>query len=79
MTTEEYQQVQDALVGLAAVVRTLDLAGFLQRIERAEAAGPILAPSLYQLSSGRLRDVRRLATQVLALQAEVERQSTTVP
>jgi hypothetical protein len=46
MDDRRYQETQDWLVVVAGLVRVLDLDGFLQRIELAEAVGPILNPNV---------------------------------
>ena len=74
MTDDEYQKTQDRLVIVAHSMLTLDLKGFLQRIERADSVGPILNPTLYRLGSGKLERVKRLAQAAKVFQDEVWRQ-----
>ena len=74
MTDEEYQQTQETLIVLARIVDQINLAQFINRIERAESVGPILNPSLLQLASGKLANVKRLAVAALEFQREVRGQ-----
>jgi hypothetical protein len=74
MDREEYLNIQFGLGLLVDIVVDMDLAGFLQWIERAETLGPILAPTLYVQASGKLGDVKRLAEAAKTFQDEVNRQ-----
>jgi hypothetical protein len=74
MDDRQYQETQDWLVAVAGIVRALDLDAFLQRIELAEAAGPILNPTLCVMASGKLAKVKRLAEAAKVFQDEVKRQ-----
>jgi hypothetical protein len=74
MDREDYLNIQFGLGLLVDIVVDMDLAGFLQWIERAETLGPILAPTLYVQASGKLGDVKRLAEAAKTFQDEVNRQ-----
>ena len=66
MSNDEYLATQEALIELAEKVVWLDLQGFLQRLEIAEAAGPVLAPELWRAASATTSAFRRLADAALA-------------
>ena len=74
MDNEEYSQTQATLMGLARVVNKMDLAGFLERIESADALGPILDPTLYSGAMDNLSDIRRLAASLKPFKEEIDKQ-----
>lgn len=61
MSDGDYLATQVVLGNLAGFVIPLDLDGFLQRIGEAEAAGPVLDPSLYKEAARDMDRIRRLA------------------
>jgi hypothetical protein len=77
MTDAEYALTQRLIVAAGQLVAGLDLEGFLRRIEKAEAVGPILAPSLYRESMENLGEIKRLAEACKTFQNEVKRQLQT--
>jgi hypothetical protein len=74
MDERQYYETQSTLIVLAQIVDGLDLAGFLQCIERAETVGPVADPTLYVRAMGKLGDVKRLAEAAKTFQDEVKRQ-----
>jgi hypothetical protein len=74
VTDAEYALTQRLIVAAGQLVVGLDLEGFLRRIEMAEAAGPIFAPSLYRESMEKLSEIQRLAEACKTFQDEVKRQ-----
>lgn len=70
MTREEYTEMQSQLVLLARMLPTLDYEGFLEHMEKAEAVGPLLDPTLYLKASENMRSIKELAQ---ALQTAAER------
>ena len=74
MNDIEYLDIQEKLGLISGIVYRLDLDGFLARIERAETIGCVVDPTLYQLGSAKLVDIRRLAQACKKLQDEIKRQ-----
>ena len=72
MSDEEYLETQAKLMVAAAVIRGLDLDGFLERIFMAEFGGPAIDPSLYGKAVKRLDAVKALALKAKALQSVAE-------
>lgn len=72
MTNEEYQNTQIQLQMIGEVVSRLDLAGFLNRIDRAETMGPILDPTLYRRAALGLDKIQTLARAAYAFQRAVK-------
>ncbi len=69
MDKTEYERIQKRLFEMAAELERLDLAGFLEAIERVESVGPFLDPTLYMDGIDNVRIVKRLAEGARALQA----------
>ena len=61
MDNEQYTTTQIRLAALAAVVRDLDLDGFMERIYLTESMAPIIDPSLWIKESGKLEEVKKIA------------------
>lgn len=61
MTDAEYALTQERLLLVARMVSSMDLDGFLRRIEQAETAAPVLDPTLYARGGARLDAIRRIA------------------
>lgn len=61
MNDADYTSTQYQLMILATIVSGLDLDGFLKRIDMAEAAGPILDPTMYRAAMTNLNSIKRLA------------------
>jgi hypothetical protein len=74
MDREEYLNTQFGLHVLAQIVVDMDLAGFLQWIERSETMGPILAPTLYVQAGSKMNEIKRLAEACKVFQDEARRQ-----
>lgn len=75
MTNEEYERTQQAIVYIGVQAIVLDIPKFLERIERAETAGPVLNPSLWMLGERGLMYVKALAKAVNGVREEVLRQA----
>jgi hypothetical protein len=67
----EYQMTQDILVSCAQVIRSLPLSDFLLMIERAEAEGPIIDPTLFRKAMFNLSAVKKMAEGALAFQGSL--------
>lgn len=61
MDDATYLKTQETLVRAASEIATLDLTTFLQRIETAEGATPVLDPSLFRRGADSLAAVKDLA------------------
>lgn len=67
MSNDEYMRTQSTIVLVGTLVRSLDLPGFLSRIELAEALGPITDPSLYREAGPKLHEIKNAAQLLLPL------------
>jgi rubrerythrin len=81
MIDEEFATVQQQLVLLGSLVRQMNLPGFIERIDRADAIGPLLNPTLYLAATNhrkgnRLSALRDLAQAANVFRAEVLKQIT---
>lgn len=72
MTDEEYQLTQNHLGLAVAMIRGLDLRGFLERLACAEALGPILDPTLYRVAASKVASVRRIAEAAMRFKAVID-------
>lgn len=61
MTNLEFEQAHVRILAAAVILRGVDLGGFLARIERSEAAGPFLDPTLYRQVGDRMARIRSMA------------------
>ena len=61
MTDEEYTTTMHQLFLMAGLIRELDVNGFLERISTAEAAAPILDPTLSRAAGPKLEIVKAVA------------------
>jgi hypothetical protein len=75
MDNAQYEATYRTLQILAIVVVDMDLEGFLARIETAEAAGPVLDPTLYREAGEKLAEVKALAEACKVFRDEVRRQA----
>ncbi len=73
MTNEEYIQTQLQLQALTTILLSMNLEGFLDRIEIADTMGPILDPTLYKKSGTDFRTVQQVARAVFDCQQELIR------
>ena len=71
MDDEQYMSTQAQLTALAAVVRGLDIKGFIERINHAEAVVPILDPTLWMKGSGNLEKIKNIAVAARSFQKVV--------
>jgi hypothetical protein len=74
MDRTDYVNAVNTVQIAAGLLTTLDLAEVLNCMERADALGPILDPTLYKDASERMDAQRRLIQAALPLQAEMRRQ-----
>jgi hypothetical protein len=65
MSNVEYQATQQQVTMLAGLIVDLPLESFLNRIYHAEAAGPILDPTLWMQAHGKMNDIKRIAEALL--------------
>ncbi len=63
MTSEEYKTAQELLVGQGRVLSFVDWNDFLGSIERADAIGPIMDPTLYREAVQTMYLIKKLAMQ----------------
>lgn len=68
MKDDEYALCQAQLNIAVGMIRSLPLAEFLNRLSIAEAAGPVLDPTLYRESMKHVESVHRIASAALKLQ-----------
>jgi hypothetical protein len=61
MDNEQYTTTQIQLAALAAVVRDMDLDGFIERICHTESVAPIIDPSLWIKAGRKLEKIKKLA------------------
>lgn len=71
MDEAQYRQELQSIFNLCALVRRLNVAGVLLAIERAEATGPILQPTLYRKALTRLDWQRKCAQATLRFQQAI--------
>lgn len=69
MENDEYATTQAMLVHIRRVLENLRLPEFLEAIERAQAMGPILDPTLYRRAGGELSKIRALAEHALRMRS----------
>ncbi len=74
MDDEQYIQTQNQLAILMSLIYGLDLKGYLARIERAEAFGPILNPTLYRQKGKDMQFDKEIADAFLNLQIVIRQQ-----
>jgi len=72
MSDEEYLETQAKLMAAAAVIRCLDLDGFLERIFMAEFGGPAIDPCPSGKAVKRLDAVKALALKAKELRSVAE-------
>lgn len=75
MDQRSYIVTQQLLVNLGRAVQALPLDDFLEAIEKADAAGPALDPTLYRAGSGTMHDFRDLAEGAKLFKAAVDKVS----
>lgn len=73
MTDEQYLTVQAQLIALSQLVPAMDLTGFVDRINRAEAVGPIVDPTLYRQAKEGLSRIKNIAEAALTFQVALKR------
>jgi hypothetical protein len=69
LTADEYDAAQRALSVACGLLRGHDWVAFRNSLDRAEAIGPVLDPSLYRAAMGRLPGLREMAQSAMALLA----------
>ena len=74
MTGTEYELTQTALLTIVRVIGVykLDWDDFLERIELADAAGPVLDPTLYRNGQANMHKIRELARATQAYQMRIK-------
>jgi len=71
MDPAEYTATQTKITAIAAVLRDLDLAGFLNAIQRSQTVAPIFDPSLYRRGAAKLDLMRQTANALYRAQCEL--------
>ena len=71
MTDQEYLETQRQVFMITTMVSLMDLEGFLDRISKSHALGPIIDPTLYQHAMGNLQKIEILARELLSFQKKV--------
>lgn len=61
MNAEKYIQTQMTILAAAEIFKDLDLEEFVEAINKAEAVGPILDPTLFSQASAPLWQIKQLA------------------
>ncbi|HBR33658.1 MAG TPA: hypothetical protein DD734_03425 [Firmicutes bacterium] len=69
MTNEEYYETHNKLMIIAQAVLQLDLDEFLTRITNAEAIGPMVDPTFYKETAGKMKQTRIIAEAARAFQS----------
>ena len=75
MSNEEYERTQHNIMYIGGMALVLDIAGFLERIEKAEAIGPVLDPTLYAKGAESLQYVKAMALAVAKVRDEAMKQA----
>ena len=68
MDEAQYTMTQHQIVAVAAVIRKMDLAGFLNAIQRSETLAPILDPTLWRRGAAKLSLMKQTAEALLDAQ-----------
>jgi len=66
MNQEQYNMIQSLLIAQWKILQGIDIKAFLEAIERAQAVGPIVDPTLYRNGADNLRIIKDLAQKMLA-------------
>ncbi|HBE80362.1 MAG TPA: hypothetical protein DDW65_21650 [Firmicutes bacterium] len=61
MSDTDYKYTQHQLIIIANALNQLELDLFLERIEQAEALGPLINPTLYRKGAEKLEQVKTIA------------------
>lgn len=77
MNKEEFVYTQELLLAQARLIAALDLEELLNAIDRAEAVGPVLNPTLYKQGAEKMQAIRRVAEAALKIKNEVLKGSET--
>lgn len=72
MDEAQYHQELQSIFNLCSLVRRLKIAAVLEAMERAEATGPILQPTLYRKALTRLAWQKKCALAALRFQHAVD-------
>lgn len=73
MTSDEYSHGQAQMLLMASQIVQVDLASMLSWIDRSEAVGPILDPTLYRAACDRLQAFKELVQAGLQFQKAAKR------
>ena len=68
MNDAQYLQTQKELLEIAEALSHLDLPAFVERIELAMCAGPVLNPTLYRAGASNLMKIKRIAEAAQSMQ-----------
>lgn len=74
MKEHEYKLAQEQVLLVAGMVENIELEKMLECMSMADAAGPVVDPTLYRQAAGNMALLRRLAELLLAVKNEVKRQ-----
>lgn len=74
MTKEEYANTQQQILLVCSLLREMPLEDFIEWIEKAEAVGPIVNPTLYRESRGNIELVKKLAEKLLAVKISIPKE-----
>jgi len=69
MDKKDYINTQNTLIMIHGMLQGLDLAEFIDSINRAETIGPILDPTLYMEGHKKMGNIKKLAEKALELQS----------
>lgn len=73
MTDAEYEFTHQVVLNIARSLMTLDLTGFINRIENAQAVGPIMDPTMYRKALRNLSSLEIVAKALLDCQQEIKK------
>jgi len=73
MTEDEWLAVQSQVIALCSILPSMPLRDFVDGINRAEAIGPILDPTLWVKACSRMEEIKSGAECLLHAQDELRR------
>ena len=65
MIKQEYELIQQQVLTFAQLVQEIDLIGFIAAINKADAVGPFIDPTLYRQAHKDLAQIKNMAMSLL--------------
>ena len=72
MEEENYRNTQTQILLMAQLVKDLPLTDFIRAIDKADALGPLLDPTLWMRSQKTMRNIKRIAMSLSSFQADAK-------